>query len=417
MTSRERFVSAINHIQPDRPPVDIGATSVTGIHARALVSLRRALGLPERPVKVYEVLQQLGWVELDDIAAFGCDVAGLMPFANFAGNRNDGGWKPYDNPFGLDALCAATLAQSSGADGRRYLYPQGDMSLPPSMVMPDGGYFFDCLDRGGATAEESGDAAEDFAESFPVMSGEEAEFYARQADFLYQNTDLGVIGTLAPAGFGDFAFLPGAGLRSPRGVRNAEEWIVVHKINPRYVHDLFELQTRRALENLEIYRQAVGERIQVIFMGGTDFGTQCGLMMSPEDFRTFYMPYWVRVNDWVHKNTGWKTFYHSCGAVEPLISLFIEAGADILNPVQCSAAGMDAGTLKKKYGEKLVFWGGGVDTQRILPFGGPDEVRACVRERMDIFSPGGGFVWNAVHNIQGNTPVENMLAMLEALRR
>ncbi|OPZ86482.1 MAG: methylcobalamin:coenzyme M methyltransferase [bacterium ADurb.Bin429] len=156
--------------------------------------------------------------------------------------------------------------------------------------------------------------------------------------------------------------------------------------------------------------------MDVAFTCGTDFGTQQSTFCSARTFESLYAPYYRRVNDWVHANTPWKTFKHSCGAVEPFLGRFIDAGFDVINPVQCSAAGMDPCLLKKKYGAHLVFWGGGVDTQRTLPFGTPKQVRAEVLERCRTFAPGGGFVFNAVHNVQANTPVENIAAMLAAVK-
>jgi uroporphyrinogen-III decarboxylase len=139
-------------------------------------------------------------------------------------------------------------------------------------------------------------------------------------------------------------------------------------------------------------------------------------MQSQETFVEMYKPYYKKVNDWIHQNTSWKIFYHTCGAVEPLIADFIDMGMDILNPVQCSAAGMDPAHLKKTYGDRIVFWGGGVDTQRTLPAGTPGEVRSQVRERLETFSPGGGFVFAAIHNIVAKVPPENIIAMIDAIR-
>ena len=415
MNSRERLTAAIHHQQPDRVPFDLGATSVTGIHALALYRLRKALKLPERPIKVYEVLQQLGLIEPDDIARLKIDVCGIMPYTNIAGDINDRFTFSLQR-FGIPILYVAGHKTTVDTSGKAYIYPQGDLSAPPSMTMPAGGYFFDNINRSPDTCDDRTDPVADFLPSFGHIREGEAEYYYRQVEFIINETDLGVIGNLAPAGFGDVAFLPGPNLKYPRGIRSMEEWIIAHKLYPEYIHAVFTLQLETALKNLEIYRQAVGDAIQVIFMGGTDFGTQISLMQSKEDFRTFYKPYWKKVNRWVHENTSWKTFYHSCGAVYDLLDEFIDAGVDILNPVQCSAAGMDAANLKHQYGEKLVFWGGGMDTQRILPFGTPEQVRELVRERIEIFSPGGGFVFNAIHNIQANTPTENIVAMIEALR-
>jgi uroporphyrinogen-III decarboxylase len=151
-------------------------------------------------------------------------------------------------------------------------------------------------------------------------------------------------------------------------------------------------------------------------MCGTDFGTQNGSFCSPATFDELWMPYYRKMHDWIHAHTGWKTFKHSCGAVEGFMSHFIDAGIDIINPVQCSATGMDPQTLKDRYGDRLVFWGGGVDTQQVLPFGTPAEVRAQVLERCRIFSQNGGFVFNAIHNVQAQTPVENIAAMINAVK-
>jgi uroporphyrinogen-III decarboxylase len=160
----------------------------------------------------------------------------------------------------------------------------------------------------------------------------------------------------------------------------------------------------------------VGDRIAVIFISGTDFGTQRGEFISPDLYRELYLPFHKQINNWVHANTNWKTFFHTCGSIYHLIPSFIEAGVDVLNPVQCSAANMEPHRLKQEFGDKVVFWGGGVDTQKTLPFGTPDEVRQEVAERIRIFAPGGGYVFNSIHNIQAKTPVENVLAMFESAR-
>jgi uroporphyrinogen-III decarboxylase len=185
---------------------------------------------------------------------------------------------------------------------------------------------------------------------------------------------------------------------------------------PDYVEKVFEIQCEIGLENLGKIYKAVGDRVSVVFVTGTDFGTQRGPAMSNATYWKLYKPHHRRVNDWVHEHTSWKTFIHSCGSVEVLISDFIEAGLDILNPVQVSAANMNPQMLKAKYGDKITFWGGGVDTQRTLPFGTPDQVEKEVRERIRVFGPEGGFVFNTIHNVQPRIPVENVLAMYDAVR-
>jgi uroporphyrinogen-III decarboxylase len=154
----------------------------------------------------------------------------------------------------------------------------------------------------------------------------------------------------------------------------------------------------------------------VLFVCGTDFGTQVSQFCSAATFRELWLPRYKALNDWVHRNTRWKTFKHSCGAIVPLLPSIIESGFDIINPVQCSATGMGASEIKKRFGDQLVFWGGGVDTQRVLPFGTKEEVRRQVLERCEVFSKNGGFVFDSIHNVQALTPVENIVAMLDAVR-
>jgi uroporphyrinogen-III decarboxylase len=182
------------------------------------------------------------------------------------------------------------------------------------------------------------------------------------------------------------------------------------------VHQVFAGQRDIALVNLERIYAEIGDGVDVAYVCGTDFGTQSSSFCSVQTFRELYFPYYKQVNDWIHRHTSWFTFKHSCGSVEKFIPSFIEAGFDILNPVQCSAADMGSEHLKSAFGDRIVFWGGGVDTQKVLPFGTPGEVRAQVLERCRVFARGGGFVFNTIHNVQARTPVENIIAMINAVR-
>ena len=177
---------------------------------------------------------------------------------------------------------------------------------------------------------------------------------------------------------GDVAQVPAVGLKHPKGIRDIAEWYMSTVARRDYVHAVFAGQCDVALANLARIAARFGDLVDVVNICGTDFGTQDSSFCSVATFRELWMPYYRRVNEWIHKNTRWKTFKHSCGAVEKFLPSFIEAGFDILNPVQCSAAGMDPEMLKQKYGRDLVFWGGGVDTQHALPFGTPQEVREQV---------------------------------------
>jgi uroporphyrinogen-III decarboxylase len=156
--------------------------------------------------------------------------------------------------------------------------------------------------------------------------------------------------------------------------------------------------------------------VTAIWISGTDFGGQNGPLISEHAFCDLYQPFYRRVNDWLREHTTWKRFIHCCGSIMPLIPHMIDAGFEVFNPVQTSATNMSPVDLKAKFGDRITFWGGGVDTPHTLPFGTPDEVRAQVRERMRIFGKGGGFVFNPIHNVQAGVPVENLLAMYETVR-
>ncbi|MGB6827899.1 MAG: uroporphyrinogen decarboxylase family protein, partial [Terracidiphilus sp.] len=225
----------------------------------------------------------------------------------------------------------------------------------------------------------------------------------------------GVIATFGGTALGDIALVPAPFLKHPKGIRDITEWYVSTSSRQNYVHKVFERQCEIALENLEKIHDAIGDIVQAVFICGTDFGTQTSAFCSVKTFNNLYFPYYKKVNDWIHSRTQWKTFKHSCGAVSKFLPSFIDAGIDILNPVQCSATGMDPEQLKASFGDRLVFWGGGVDTQRVLPFGTPAQVREQVLRRCEIFAPGGGFVFNTIHNVQAATPVENIVAMLDAV--
>ena len=179
---------------------------------------------------------------------------------------------------------------------------------------------------------------------------------------------------------------------------------------------MFDRQTRLAIRNLEKIHAVTGDNVDVVYICGADFGTQNSQFLSVDTFRDLYLPYYKRMNDWIHENTSWKTFKHSCGAIYPLMDCLIEAGFDIINPVQIAATDMEPQRLKDEFGSRISFWGGGIDTQHTLPFGTPAQVREEVLRLCDIFGRDGGFVFNTVHNIQANVPVENIVAMVETLK-
>jgi len=416
LTSRERVEAALEHEEPDRIPLDVGGSPTTGIHVSTVYALRQALNLdpPGVPVKVTDPFQMLGEVAPDLQDILGVDVVGLFSRFNIFGFKNEG-WKRWTLFDGTPVLVPEKFNTEPDEKGDILMYPQGDREAAPCARMPKGGFYFDAIVRQKPVDWKSLNPRDNL-EEFSYVSNEELEYYSRESERLYLS-GRAVLATFGGTSFGDVALVPGLNLKDPRGIRGVKEWYMCHVLRPDYIFKVFEAQCDIALTNLERIYRVVKNRVTVVFVTGTDFGTQKGLAISREMYRKLYKPFHKKVNDWIHEVTGWKCFIHSCGSVEPLIKDFIEAGFDILNPVQTSAANMDPARLKRKYGDKITFWGGGVDTQRVLPFGTPNDVKRDVRSRIRIFARGGGFVFCAIHNIQPRVPVENVIAMFEALRK
>lgn len=322
-------------------------------------------------------------------------------------------WREW-NFRGLDVLVPGKFHVIEEANGDILIYPKGDRSAAPSGRMPVGSAFFDTIIRQPPFDENNPDPADNLEEFGPVT---EADLNHLERSIAWAaSTGRGIVATFGGTAFGDIALVPGPFMTNPKGIRDITEWYVSTRSRRPYIHQIFERQCEIALANLARIRERMGDAVQAVFVCGTDFGTQTSAFCSDATFRELWLPYYRRVNDWIHAHTPWKTFKHSCGSVVRFLDSFVDAGFDILNPVQCSAAGMDPEMLKAKYGDRLTFWGGGVDTQRTLPFGSPDEVREEVLRRCEIFASGGGFVFNTIHNIQYGTPVRNIVAMLDAVR-
>lgn len=415
MTARERLIKTLNHEEPDKVVTDLGSTAITGINANALAKLRDALGLEKRTIKVNEPLQLLGMVEDDVREALHIDVVDITNNMTMFGFENTG-WKPFILQSGLEVEVPRDFNTTVDEKGITYLYAKGDMNYPPASRMPKDGYYFDHITRGNIEIDEDTTGArEHYKDDFGILTDKELRHIEERCNYYYKNTGYGMIGGGAIAGLGDFATIPGPNVKQPTGIRDIPDFMMAHQICPDYIHELYEYQTEVALENAKLFKQACGDKIQAIVISGTDFGTQNGPFMSLDNFREFYKPYYAKINKWVHENTNWKTFYHTCGAITTYLQDFYEMGVDILNPVQLSASGMDGKMLKEQWGDKFTFWGGGVDTQKTLPFGTPEEVYKEVTERLKVFSKNGGFVFNPVHNIQGQTTAENMMAMYQAI--
>jgi hypothetical protein len=411
--NRKNFRDALNHVGGGKIPVDFGATVVTGMHVSCAAALRDYFGFEKKPVKVVEPFQMLGEIDDELKEALGVTVEGIFGPANNFGFRNEG-WKPWVFN-GLDVLVPERFNVTADAAGNIFMHPGGDTAAAPSGRMPKGGFYFDALIRQEAFDDADLNPEDNLAE-FAVLTEQDISFYKTSAEKAAL-TGRGTIMSLPGCGLGDIALVPGLALKRPKGIRDVEEWYVSTLTRQDLLHEIFDRQTDIALDNIKMLYAAVGGLADAVFLCGTDFGTQTGTFCSKETFDSLYAPHYKKMTGWIRENTSWKILKHSCGAVGPLMDSFIKAGFDILNPVQCSASGMAAAALKQKYGGRLVFWGGGADTQQTLPFGSPEQVADEVRGRCETFSEGGGFVFNAIHNIQAGTPVENVAAMIGAVKK
>ncbi len=417
MSSRERVHLALEHREADRVPVDLGGSAVTGMHVDTVYQLRQGLGLdaPGTPVKVTEPYQMLGEIKPDLMDALGIDVVGLGTPATMFGFKNEG-WKPWTTFGGSPVLVPEGFNTEPDSNGDILMYPEGDKSVPPSGHMPKGGFYFDTIVR-QPPIDDDHLRVEDNLEEFGPVAKEDLDHFRRESERLFTETDKAILANFGGTAFGDIALVPAPWLKHPKGIRDIEEWYISTSMRRDYVYKIFERQCEIGINNLEKIHQAVGNRITAVFVSGTDFGQQNGPFISVKSYCDLFKPFHKQVNDWIHKNTPWKSFIHSCGSVRALLPDFVDAGFDIINPVQCSATGMAAEELKQEFGSRVTFWGGGVDTQHTLPFGTQEEVREEVCTRLKIFGRGGGYVFNTIHNVQARVPIENVQVMYETVRR
>ena len=385
--------------EPDRVPVDLGGTNSSGISAAAYDGLRRHLGLSGGGVLVHDVAQMLATVEAPVRERLGIDVVGLPNWEAGWGEHwnvfNGGEYKSWTIPGGPEVSVPAGLKAETAPDGTTLLIGKGG----PVARMPAGGHYFDPLP---GSPDEVVPEPEDF--SLPDNLPQEAfEYYRRAAAGLYNETDCAVLG--AALGYGLFNLAAGG----------FENWLCAILESPDKVGAILDRAVECNIPVIEMYNQAAGEYVEAV-MFADDLGTQHAEWLSPDVFDEVFAPRYKRLFGWIHEHTDLKVFFHCCGSIPNLIETLIDCGVDILNPVQTSATGMDPAWLKERFGGRVVFWGGGVDTQRVLPLGSLEEIETQVVERIKIFAPGGGFVFNPVHNIQPGISPERILACFETVR-
>ena len=412
MTGRERVNTVLSHREADAIALDLGATSVTGIHVKMIAEYRRYYGLEDRPVKVTEPFQMLGEVDDELAKIWNIDVKGVGGRTDMFGHMQEN-FVETRMPWGQTVLLPQSFRMKED-HGNLYVFPQGDINCSPTAVMPAGGYFFDAIERTPATELDAELNIEDNLEEFTRMD-DSALSYWKEALTKARATGKAVIANTGGMGFGDIALVPGLNLKNPKGIRAITDWYMSTAMRKDFILEIFERQAEIAIQNLEKINRIAGDCIDVLFVCGTDLGTQDSQFCSAEELSELHGIAYRTINNWVHRHTGWKTFKHCCGAIVPLLETFIDCGFDIINPVQINATGMDPRFLKKEFGERITFWGGGIDTQRVLQLGTPQQVKSQVRQLCEIFGADGGFVFNTVHNLQANVPVDNAFALMDAL--
>jgi uroporphyrinogen-III decarboxylase len=417
MNSRERLALTLNHEIPDKIPLDLGATPVTGMHVSSVYLLRQALQLdkPGEPIKVTNIYQMLGEIKPDLADALGVDVVELPRPVNSFGIQNVG-WKEWMTFDGTPVLVPEEFNTNLEENGDLLIFPEGDKSAPASGRMPKDGFYFDAIIRQPPIVENEL-RVEDNLEEFNILSEKDLMYYQNRLDEIERTTTKGVVANIGGTGFGDVAAVPATQLRYPKGLRDIEEWYISALTRRDYIYEIFDRQADIALCNIRKLFETVGNRIDALFISGTDFGGQDKLLFSPRVYRDLYFPFQKKLNDWIHANTKWKIFIHTDGAVRKIIPDFIEAGFDILNPIQWTAADMNAEELKAEYGKQLIFWGGSVDTQGTLPFGTVEDVKKETQRYLETFKSGGGYVFSSIHNIQAMVPVENIIAFYETFQK
>lgn len=411
MNSRDRIKSALNHQQPDRVPIDFGGHRSSGIAAIAYAKLKNALGISSGNVYVYDMVQQLAIVEPEVLDAVGSDVVELG--RGFMLDDKD--WKDWVLPDGTACKIPDFINIEKRGNDSYLLSDDGiDLAIQKESCM-----FFEQIHWPWLDEDPEEQDFSDLEEAFkytmwtgiPTPGGhipltdEGCQQLAEGARKLRESTDRAILGI-----FGGNLF------EVPQFLYRMDNYLRHMGYHPEACERLSEALCDFYMPRLEKWLGAVGPYIDVILFGD-DLGGQTGPMISPKMYRRYYKPWhtklWQRVKELA---PHLRINLHSCGGIEPLLDDLIEAGLDSINPVQITCKGMDPRQLKRDYGERLTFWGGGCDTQRILPLETPDQVRENVRELVSVWNPGGGFVFQQIHNILSEVAPENIIAMFEAVR-
>lgn len=406
MTSRQRVLAAMKHQEPDRVPVDFSGHRSSGIAAILYPKLRNYLGLPKQTIRIYDPIQQLAIVDDDVLDLFGVDTIELG--RGFA--LTDSDWADWILPDGTPCKMPAWALPER--EDKRWIIRSKTGRVIAQLA--DGSLYFeqtyypfferDDFDAIPAAMDESMWCAV-ASPPGPIVTGPGGEVILLEgAKKLRVSTDRAILGL-----FGGNLFEMGQFL-----YRN-DNFLLLLAMDPEKIHRFLDHIVEIHLKKLESYLGTVGDYIDIIVFGD-DLGMQSGPQISPEMYREFFKPrhriLWERAKSLANV----KVMLHCCGGVRELLPDLIDAGLDAINPVQTSCRGMNVEELKAEYGKDLVFWGGGCDTQRVLPLGTPEDIQNHVRAQVKTLKQGGGFVFQQVHNILANVPPENIVAMFETVK-
>jgi uroporphyrinogen decarboxylase len=407
LTSRERVLRAFQFKSSDRIPVDLSGHRSSGLSASLYPKLRTALGLKPASIRIYDPVQQLAVLDNDVLDALGIDTIELgRAFA-----LEDGDWRPWVLPDGTDCFLPEWV--NPEREEKRWVIRSASGRIIAQM--PDGAQFFEQVwypfyEEGTDRTDINAAMDESMWHTVvsppgPLTDGREGEKLLKETAFrLRRSTDRAIIGL-----FG------GNLLESGQMLYRNDQFLLMLAMDPPGVHDFLDRLLEIHMANLDRFLSAVGNNIDIILFGD-DLGMQSGPQMSPEMYREYFKPrhqiMWARAKELADV----KVMLHCCGGVRELLPDLIDAGLDTINPVQTTARGMEPEQLKQDFGKEIVFWGGGCDTQHVLPEGNPQDVYDHVHKQLEILSPDGGFVFQQIHNILPEVPIENILAMFSSVK-
>jgi uroporphyrinogen decarboxylase len=396
MTSRENIITTLSHKEPDKISIDLGGMDSTGIHGIAYNRFKKYLGINKGSTKIFDPYQQVAKVEIEVLEKIKGDVIPII----IEPKR----WKKSILKDGSDCEIPEKWNEVVKSNGEKVAVDSNGNEIA---VMPVEGYYFEPINPPYATATSISDIENNLGPiknfDWPSFADETYKDLENKARYLYDNTNYALMGNFCAHIF--------AGGQLLRGFEQFMEDLI---INPAIAECIMENLTNSFIERFKKYNSAIGKYVQIINVND-DLGTQEALQISPKMYRKMIKPYHKRLYQFIKKNWNGYLFLHSDGNIYEIIPDLIEIGVDIINPVQYTAKDMDCKRLKKEFGDRLSFWGGGCDTQKVLPFGTCSQVKEEVKKQIDILAPGGGFVFCQVHNIQYDIKPENIMAMYEAV--